>query len=392
MTPHVPLRVSVVTETYPPEINGVANTVQQYVRGLGAAGHRVLLVRPSQGQADQPQRKGDCEEHLVTGVPLPMYRNLRFGLASRRELVRLWGRFRPQVTYISTEGPLGHAALLAARSLDIPVISGYHTQFDHYSRAYHLSVLQQPLTRYLRYFHNRCDATLVPTQALKESLQWRGFKRLHVHTRGVDTELFNPARRDPELRRRWGVEDGAFAILYVGRIANEKNIDLLFEAFAAVRARGFNARVILVGEGPAERRLRRQHPEAVFCGPQRGDALAAHYASADLFVFPSESETFGNVIPEAMASGLPIVGYDYAAAREWIGRSAHGVLAEFGDAEDFVSCVLEACERREQWTTWGLSARKAAEQHAWPAIHSDFIDILSAHATEGAYHDLVTAA
>ncbi len=377
------LRVALITETYPPEINGVANTLQRYEQGLLEAGHRVQIVRPCQHKDDRARPEGARAEHLVTGIPLPMYRNMRFGFASRSQLARLWRVHRPHALYIATEGPLGQAALGAARLLGIPAASGYHTQFDRYSRAYHMGWLQAPLARYLRDFHNRCDVTLVPTESLRRELMTRGFQRLQVESRGVDTQLFNPERRDSELRRAWGLAEGELAMIYVGRIAQEKNIDLLIRSYHHARAALPQLRLIIVGSGPGESRLRQLHPDVIFRGAQRGELLAAHYASADLFVFPSESETYGNVVAEALASGLPVVGYDYAAAAELVRDGESGFLAPYRDAEAFLATTIEAITARAQWQRMGQHGRGVAQTRAWPAIQREFIELLQSLATSG---------
>ncbi|MGF1546136.1 MAG: glycosyltransferase family 4 protein [Thiotrichales bacterium] len=377
LTPtNTPLRIALVSETYPPEINGVAHTLQRYEQALRQAGHRVQIVRPRQFAGERAGGDGVRDECLVTGIPLPMYRNLRFGITTQARLMRLWRDDRPHALYIATEGPLGRTALDAARRLDIPVASGFHTQFDRYAHAYRLGWLQAPLARYLRAFHNRCQLTLVPTHALRYELESRGFERLQVKSRGVDTELFTPARRDETLRAQWGLAPEAIAMLYVGRIAHEKNIELLLRSYRYARDIHHELRLIMVGEGPDAARLRRQHPDIVFCGAQRGTALAAHYASADLFVFASESETYGNVVAEAMASALPVVGYAYAAAAELIRDGECGFLAPYRDTRGFLAATHHALESRDRWQSIGQHARWIAQRRAWPAIQGEFVEMI----------------
>ena len=203
---------------------------------------------------------------------------------------------------------------------------------------------------------------------MAEALHEDGFDNLHVWPRGVYTDLFTPDHRTPELRHDWGLGDDDLAVLYVGRLAPEKNIDTAFEAFAAIRERHANARFILVGAGPAEARLREAHPEALFAGSQVGEALARHYASGDLFLFPSQTETFGNVTLEAMASGLPVISYDLAAAHELIDHEHNGLLAADGDKDAFIAqAVLCASDHGLRMTLSG-HARDTALQQAWPKL------------------------
>lgn len=334
--PRPPLRLAVVTETWPPEVNGVALTLSRLVQGLHARGHAVQLVRPRQAAQDSPRRDPGFEELLVRGMPIPRYPALRLGLPALSLLVRAWARQRPDVVHIATEGPLGWSALQAARWLGLPVTSDYRTHFDAYSAHYGVGWLRAPISAYLRRFHNGTRCTMVPTQALQTALQAAGFLRLHVVARGVDTALFNPARRSEALRQSWGAGPHTPVMLAVGRLAPEKNLGLAIEAFDALRAAHPDARLVLVGDGPQRAALQARCPHAVFAGLRRGEDLAAHYASADLFVFPSLTETFGNVTIEALASGLPVLAFDTAAARDWVRHGHNGWVVPTDRPQAFV--------------------------------------------------------
>lgn len=366
------LRVAVVTETYPPEINGVAMTTGRMVDGLVAAGHRVDLIRPRQahegGAIQLPDGAEGVEEMLSRGIPLPRYANLQLGLPARKVLLRRWSVQRPDVVQVVTEGPLGWSALTAARKLRLPVISEFHTNFHRYSGHYGVGWLKRPIAAYLRKFHNRADLTLVPTRALCGELAEQGIARVDVVSRGVDTALFDPARRSASLRRSWGLEPDDLAVVYVGRIAPEKNLALLEKAFEAIRARQPRARLILVGSGPAQQALQARQPAAVFCGSRTGAFLAEHYASGDLFLFPSLTETYGNVVAEALASGLPVVAYRDAAAQELIEHRVQGWLAEPGDEAAFIAGAVALAEAPELRARQRLAARERVASLAWQAI------------------------
>ena len=339
--PKEPLRIAVVTETYPPEVNGVARTMGQMVEALHARGHCIELTRPAQSHDTDRGRRDAAgfTEHLVHGIPIPCYSELRMGAAWPRTLGERWRDRRPDVVHIVTEGPLGWAALLAARRAGIPVSSGFHTNFEAYSRHYGIGVLSGAVDGMLRSLHNRCDATIVPTAEMRRSLEARGYERLAVVGRGIDTALFCPERRSASLRNAWGCEADEPVVLHVGRLAPEKNLALFVRAALAVTQLRPRTRVVLVGDGPEAAALRAAHPGFVFAGTRRGEDLAAHYASADLFLFPSVTETFGNVTTEALASGLAVAAYDYAAAREHIVDGESGLLAPLGDAEAFVEAA-----------------------------------------------------
>jgi glycosyltransferase involved in cell wall biosynthesis len=331
------MRVAIVTETYLPEINGVALTVAALAHGLGAAGHSVQVIRPRQPQS-QPDRGVD-DTVLVRGIGLPMYPGLRLGLPCTRRLRALWKSEQPAVVYIATEGPLGRSALRAAQDLGIAACTGFHTRFDDFARHYRLGFIAPAVFGYLRRFHRRSDATLVPTAELREFLERERFGNVMLLRRAVDTALFAPQRRDDALRSRWGLQADGFAVIHVGRIASEKNLALAVRAFRAIQKERPNACFVLVGDGPARAALQRNNPDFHFCGMQRGEALARHYASADLFLFPSLTETFGNVTVEALASGVPIVAFDYGAAREHVDEDC-GRRVPFGDEAGFVDAAV----------------------------------------------------
>ncbi|MBB6367097.1 glycosyltransferase involved in cell wall biosynthesis [Xanthomonas sacchari] len=327
------MRYAIVTETYPPEVNGVALTVQGLELGLRARGHTVDVVRPRQaGDADP------ADLRLVRGAALPRYPGLKFGLPAPRRLTRLWQAAPPDAVYIATEGPLGWSALRSARRLGIPIATGFHTRFDEYLPQYGAAWLQSTALRWMRRFHNQAQATLVPTRELRNFLATQGFERVRLLARAVDSKQFEPQRRDAQLRAQWGLHDDDCAVLYVGRIASEKNLPLAVRAFRQLQQLRPRARFVWVGDGPLRERLAQENPDFIFCGIQRGDALARHFASGDLFLFPSRSETFGNVTLEAMASGVATVAFDYGAAREYLRDGLNG--AAVADDDAFIAAAL----------------------------------------------------
>jgi glycosyltransferase involved in cell wall biosynthesis len=331
------MRVSIVTETYPPEINGVALTVHGFAHGLSARGHAVQLVRPRQ-RISAPEPWADTLE--VKGIALPRYPGLRFGLPAGSRLRRAWTESRPDVVYIATEGPLGASALDVAHRFQIPACTGFHTRFDEYVAHYGLGFLAPAVRGRLRRFHRRAAATLVPTRGLVDELRALGIDNVRLLRRAVDTALFRPAARDPVLRAKWGAYEHGLIVLYVGRIASEKNLDLAIRAFRTLQIRVPTARCIWVGDGPEREALEAANPDFIFVGTKQGEALARCYASADLFLFPSLTETFGNVTLEAMASGLAVVAYDRGAAHEHITDGINGMRVPAGDAAGFITAAF----------------------------------------------------
>ncbi|WP_052754988.1 glycosyltransferase family 4 protein [Lampropedia cohaerens] len=337
-----PLRIALVTETFPPEVNGVAMTAGRVVNGLLAAGHKVHIVRPVQPEENRGRLASfaDLPTTLVRGIGVPGYNGIRFGLPAGRTLLRNWQQQPPDVVHVLTEGPLGWSAVRAASKLKLPLVGGYHTHFDRYTEHYRFGFLRQVVSNYLVRFHNRCHINLAPTQELADALTRQGMRQVRVMSRGVDRTLFHPQHRSQALRTQWGVGKDDLVLLCVGRLAAEKQLDLVVRAWEAVRQHLPYTRLVLVGGGPEYHRLARSYPDVILTGPVNTSDLSAHYASADLFVFASMSETFGNVVQEALASGVPVIGFDYAAARELITHRVNGILVPFGDQEAFVQATL----------------------------------------------------
>lgn len=370
------LRIAVVTETYPPEVNGVAMTLGRVVDGLQVRNHQIQLIRPRQHAGDVPQPTATLSEHLQRGIPLPRYEGLKLGLPAKAALTRLWTKHRPDVVQIATEGPLGWSALAAANKLRLPVASDFHTNFHSYSSHYGMGLLRRAIVAYLRKFHNKAAVTLVPTEGIRRELEASGYENIEVIGRGVDTRLFNPGRRDVALRARWGASDDTPVALYVGRLAAEKNLARVFDAYDAMRAVAPTTRLVLVGDGPERASWQTRRPDAIFCGTRIGEALAAHYASGDIFLFPSLTETWGNVTIEAMASGLAVVAYDCAAAEEVIRHGENGLKATPDDSAAFVRAAATLASDPALQRQLGIAASVRAAQLSWDAIVDGFEQVL----------------
>ncbi|MBA2482428.1 MAG: glycosyltransferase family 1 protein [Planctomycetes bacterium] len=383
-----PLKIALVTETFPPEINGVAMTLHRLVTAL-AQHHRVTVIRPRQPQDACDTRSeclpADAQELLRPGFLIPKW-GFRFGFPAPLTLRRTWKADPPDLVHIATEGPLGYSALVMARRLGIPVTTSFHTNFHDYSRYYGVGLIHGLVSSYLRSFHNRGAKTLVPSRDLLQGLSADGYNNLVLFGRGVDTQLFAPTRRDPALRDAWGVGPNGLAIVHVGRVAPEKNMPLLFAAFDRIRAFRPDARLIIVGDGALRGEYQRQHPEAIFAGARIGKDLARHYASADLFLFPSMSETFGNVVLEAMASGLASVAFDYAAPQRYLRHARNGWRVAFGDETAFLATAETAAASARTLRSFGAQARIDAMDIPWDVVFAQFenaiCDAVEAHRSQ----------
>lgn len=372
---------ALVTETYAPQVNGVANTLGHLCNGLLARGHQVQLVRPAQpGERPGTSNGPDLLVRRVNGMSIPRYPGLQWGLPAGSRLRALWKRQRPDAIYLATEGPLGWSALRVARKMGIPVISGFHTHFQHYADHYGLGLLQQPIMGYLRWFHNRTQLTLTACPSQQRDLLRAGLDNLVLLGRGVDCERYHPVHRNPGLRQHWQAGEKELVLLHVGRLAAEKNLSQLVQAWHDIRRiteHPQRLRLVIVGDGPMRADLQQQLPEATFTGWLNGAELAQAYASADIFVFPSTLETFGNVVTEAMASGLAINAFDSAAAHQHIRDRFSGCIAPVGDNRQFVSNLQWLIEDAEGRRGVRIHARHRACQLGWGPVIDRFESYLS---------------
>lgn len=362
-----------VTDTWPPEINGVAQTVRSFAEGMRGLGHEVSLVRPCQG-GESP--RVEPEQLLTRGAGLPRYQALRFGFPCRARLRAHWQARRPDALYIATEGLLGWSAQRSARDLGIPLATGFHTRFDQYAAAYGLGLAEPFVAGWLRRFHARARATLVPTEELADRLRSQGYRALQVVGRGVDTAQFAPSRRDPALRHQFGANDATLVLLHVGRVAAEKNLALAIRAWEALAQTRADLRFVVVGDGPELPRLKARHPGILFTGALPRDTLARCYASADLFLFPSLSETFGNVTLEALASGLPLVAFNYAAARQYVSHQVSGLLVRYADEDAFIGAALRLAGDAGLRARIRVEARAAVLHASVDAVVGRFASVL----------------
>ena len=340
------LRIALITDAWRPQVNGVVTTLSTTVSILERWGHRVLLITPD----------------AFRTIPCPSYPEIPLSLFPGQRVNESLERFRPEAVHIATEGPLGLAARHYCMRRGLPFTTSYHTRFPEYLRL-RLPVPLAASYRFMRWFHDGAARTFVATDTLQEELTGRGFSNLVRWSRGVDTELFHPQRREvPEV-------DGP-VFLYVGRVAVEKNI----EAFLKAELPGNK---MVVGGGPALESLKRDHPEVLFTGPRFGEELARSYASADVFVFPSLTDTFGLVLIEAMACGLPVAAFPVTGPKDLI---ENGVTGYTGESLRDSALRALALER--------AAPRAFAERFSWESCTRQFLDGLAPFgAAEEAYAD-----
>ncbi|WP_052572757.1 glycosyltransferase [Haloferula sp. BvORR071] len=357
------MRIDIVTDTFAPDVNGVAMTLGRLCDGLRLKGHLVHVIRTGEG--------GGRGETVAASVPLPGYKEVRVGLPGPFKLRKRWTKRRPDAVYVATESPLGSSAIKAANALEIPVAAGFHTNFHQYMEQYLLGGLQPAAMAYLKRVHNRANLTMAPTTDVVDMLRREGFNNVRLLGRGVDTVFFHPAKRDAALRAAWGARAESPVALVVGRVAAEKNLPFAMECFRKMREQIPDLRCVVVGDGPIREKLQLENPYVHFAGMQTGEDLARHYASADILLFPSETETFGNVLLEGMASGLVTVSYDYAASARHVTQESNGLKAPKGESDAYLA---ECFRSLRHWRndTFRAEARASAEDLGWDQVVDSF--------------------
>lgn len=360
------MRIALLTETFLPDVNGVVTTLCRLLDHLQARGHEALLFAPE----GAPCSYAGAEIVPLPGMPLPIYPDVKLtppqlGMTSRLR------EFKPDLLHLAGTMLLSPAGCAAAQRLSLPLISVYHTDWPAYTVHYGMGWLRGLAYHYLRLIHDRCVLTFCPSQATFQDLRTHGFRRLRVWGRGVDTTMYHPCHRSEAWRASVGAQPGETVLLYVGRLANEKRLDVLVRALPQLR----NVRLVLVGDGPARPDLERQFAGMPihFTGYLRGEALATAYASADTFVFPSDTDTFGQVIQEAMASGLPVVAARAGGAIDLVDEGQTGLLAEAGNVADFVNHMTWLIANPSQRHAMGIAGRTKAEQRSWGRVMDDMV-------------------
>lgn len=361
------MRIAYVTESYPPEPNGVATTACRTVAALRECGHEVRVVRPRQpGLDDRPQAVAPSADQLTRGLPMPGQRPSRVGLATPGQLQHAWREFKPNLVHLATPGPLGLAAAIAGRRNGAAVTADLRAGLGP-ARA----------GGYLRWLHGHAHRSFVATPELRDEFARQGYGRLAVVGRGVDADFYTPELRRPELRAAWGAgEPRQVVMLYVGRLTPAKQPELALQAFRAVARVRPGTRMVVIGDGPSRRQLEAAYPDANFLGVRTGVELAACYASADVFLYPSLDDSFGSVVLEALASGLVVVAHDSAAsARAHLHHGVDALLCPAAEgAHGYAQRATRAALLSIEPSPMRYAARATALSLPWAPALRRFID------------------
>lgn len=360
------------TDTYPPQVNGVSVVTSLSVAGLLERGWQCAVVAPAYSSEDpdvfQTSRENPAGEWRVAlpNVPVPTYPDIRLALPMYGRVARAVQRLAPDIIHCATEFVIGRMGQIAARRAGIPYVSSYHTDFGRYTAAYGAPWLRGAVTSYLRRFHRRSRRVFTPSEPARQELLALGIDDVEVWGRGVDCQQFHPRRRSTSLRASLGAND-ALLILHVGRLAAEKNVHVLLEAFRTARHRlGRPAKLVIAGTGPREAALRAAASEDVVLlgNLDRRRALPELYASSDLFLFASETETLGLVVLEAMASGLPVIAVPAGGVADHLRDGTNGI-AFSGNVEELARAIVCLASDAALRSRLAAGARLTAAARDW---------------------------
>ncbi len=366
------MRVALFSEVYWPMVSGVSLTIQRAAAGLRERGHDVQVYAATY---DLPPGQPDRGEvHRSPSRPLFIAPEVQWAFPRRHEILDSLRRFQPDVVHLATEFPMGLAGLRAARELGIPIVASSHTDYERYASEYGLGWAIGPGWRYLRWFYGHAERVLCPSTSFQAHLNLRGIRHTAIWSRGVDSERFHPSCRSEAWRRSLGVGPRDLLVTYVGRVAPEKGIEVLLDAWARLDDLHERVRLVFVGRGLMEGEIaRRGLPGVRVAGFQQDAALSAAYASSDLFVLPSATETFGNVLLEAMASGLPCIAAAAGGPLNLVEHGWNGWLVRPGDPAALSDAMRELLADAAQRHRLGQSARAAAEARSWAAVHDGLV-------------------
>ena len=364
------MRVALYAATYVKDKDGVARTVYRLVSSLLEGGHEVVVWSPDVSSTDGRQEM----INMLPSVPIPLYPDYKLGFytaSTEKEM----DAYDPDIVYISAPDIIGSRFLKYARKRELPVVSVYHTDFPSYLGYYRLGFAEGFLWRHLRKFYNACDVLFVPTHEMKARLESKGIRNVEIWARGIDRELFNPGRRSRSLRKSWEAE-GKTVIAYAGRFVWYKDIRVVMEVYERFQKSDLANEVlfVMIGSGPEEEELRRRMPDAVFPGYLVGIELPEAFASSDILLFPSTTESFGNVVLEALSSGLPAVVSGVGGCQELVKLSDGGLIAEAGNHEQFFSHCERLIRDRALYQKKQRNGLAFAEKMSWPAINGAMIN------------------
>ena len=350
--------------------NQALNRLADYLLRQGAA------LRVYAPKVENPAFPATGDLFGIPAVPIPFRREYRFPLGLSRAAKADLAAFKPNVMHVSSPDPTAHAALKWAEQRDLPVLASVHTRFDTYPRYYGMAWAEPWFQGIMRRFYHRCDAIVAPSESMAEVLRAQDMSDdVGIWSRGVDREIFDPARRDLAWRRSLGIGDGEVAIGFLGRLVMEKGLDVFADTMAELRKRGVPHKVLVVGEGPARGWFAERVPEASFTGMLTHAELGRALASMDMLLNPSVTETFGNVTLEAMASGVPVIAARATGSTSLVTEGQTGRLVEPGDIAGFANAIAAYAADPALRAAHGAAGETRSRDYSWDAINRTVADV-----------------
>jgi glycosyltransferase involved in cell wall biosynthesis len=364
------MRIALFTDTFVPEVNGVARTLKRFTDFLDKKQIEYKVFAPETPDKDLFA----AHIHRFTSFRFFLYPECRIALPNIMQIKEELQKFKPHLVHVATPFNMGLCGLHFAKKLQIPIVGSYHTDFDQYLHYYDLQFLSKLLWRYMHWFHRPLQKIFVPSQTTLEQLKRHGFTNLHIWPRGVDCSLFHPHYNKQEIREKYQIHE-KYLFVYVGRIAAEKDVHLLPQIAKQLPESVKNdVHWLIVGDGPLKEKLQQDIPDNMtFVGYLHGEELAKTYTAADIFVFPSATETFGNVVLESLASGTPVIGADSGGVKNIVEHGKFGYLCEPGNVESFVHAILQCLLSNAKIKQMGLDGRAYALTQNWDSIFEELL-------------------
>lgn len=367
------MKVLYFTDTYLPQINGVTNTLHKLGKYLDKSNIEYMFFVPSYSN-NSINFNEKCVQRFKS-VSLPIYPECRLSIPFYSNLFKLSDKFKPDIIHLMTPAGLGLAGLKYAQERGIPVVSSFTTSFDIYLKYYNLEFLNNILWNFLRWFHNSCLINFTPSQDTSNLLKSKEIRNIKISSRGIDTDIFNPDHKNPQLLRKYNLQK-KITFLYVGRLAKEKDLDILIKSICKINIHYKDkVQFIITGDGPYALDLKKSTPNnVVFTGYLKGKELSSLYASCDVFVFPSSTETFGNVVLEAMASGLPVITSNSGGVKDSIINGYNGFLCQQRDSDSFTQSMVKFINSNSLISKMSLNARQSTLKKSWDNIFDVLTD------------------
>ncbi|MGG3927937.1 glycosyltransferase family 1 protein [Metabacillus fastidiosus] len=364
------MKIAIFTDTFAPDVNGVARTLKRFTDYLESNGHEFIVFAPESTK----ESLFSSHIHRFTSMPFFLYPECRLALPNMIQVKAKLQQFKPDLIHVATPFNIGLCGIHYAKKLNIPLVGSYHTDFDQYLSYYDLQIFSKFLWKYMHWFHRSFEKIFVPSQETLEQLRKQKFKNLYIWGRGVDCNLFHPYYSADDVVQKYNIKE-KFLLSYVGRLAPEKDIDTLLQLShnlpEAIRK---NVHWLIVGDGPSKEEMMNQAPaNMTFAGYLTGEDLAKVYASSDLFVFPSPTETFGNVVLEAHATGTPVIGANSGGVKNIIQQGRTGYLCEPKNIDQFSNAIITLLTNPILQLQMSNQAHKYALTQTWDSIFNGLL-------------------